>query len=124
MFTTIVCSHCTLHYCQCGKQTAEALLELYTEWIEKYPITAVTEPFGPTDELLGTALMERGDALLATTHAKALQEVSVPVLAVSHLVQCVSCMCYDYVTYIAVSYNEDKVLALTWRCQAGQRQLP
>jgi enolase len=82
--TTIVCSRCMLHYCQSRKQTAEALLELYTEWIEKYPITAVTEPFGPTDELLGTALMERGDAFLATKQAKALQEVSVCVHTVHY----------------------------------------
>lgn len=44
--------------------TAEGLLEIYLEWLEKYPITAFIEPFAPADIVHSRELLNRGHEVL------------------------------------------------------------
>lgn len=44
--------------------TAEGLLEIYLEWLEKYPITAFVEPFAPADIVHSRELLNRGHEVL------------------------------------------------------------
>lgn len=45
-------------------RTGSDLLEIYLEWLEKYPISAFIEPFGPCDVGLSKELLHRGDEVL------------------------------------------------------------
>lgn len=44
--------------------TAEGLLDMYLEWLEKYPVTAFVEPFAPTDVSYSKELLNRGNQIL------------------------------------------------------------
>lgn len=44
--------------------TAEGLLDVYLEWLEKYPITAFVEPFAPADVTHSKELLNRGHQVL------------------------------------------------------------
>lgn len=46
--------------------STQALLDIYLEWLEKYPITAFVEPFAAADVAMSKELLIRGNQILQT----------------------------------------------------------
>lgn len=51
--------------------STQALLDIYLEWLEQYPITAFVEPFAATDVVASKELLIRGNQVLQTKAAGA-----------------------------------------------------
>lgn len=51
--------------------STQALLDIYLEWLEQYPITAFVEPFASTDIVASKELLIRGNQVLQTKAAGA-----------------------------------------------------
>lgn len=51
--------------------STQALLDIYLEWLEQYPITAFVEPFAATDVVASKELLIRGNQILQTKAASA-----------------------------------------------------
>ena len=45
------------------------MLDVYSEWLQAYPIASMMEPFGAPDAHLGSQLVAKGNAALAARHA-------------------------------------------------------
>lgn len=61
--------------------TAQGLLDIYLEWLEKYPITAFVEPFAVADILTSKDLLARGQQTLQAKAAQSTQENLEPTVA-------------------------------------------
>lgn len=60
---------------------AQGLLDIYLEWLEKYPITAFIEPFAVADILTSKDLLARGHQILQAKTAQSTQDMLDPTVA-------------------------------------------
>lgn len=58
--------------------STQALLDIYLEWLEKYPITAFVEPFAAADVAMSKELLIRGNQILHTKAATSGGEAADP----------------------------------------------
>lgn len=62
--------------------TAQTLLDIYLEWLEKYPITAFIEPFAIADVAVSKELLVRGNQVLQSKAARSNGEAATGALKV------------------------------------------
>lgn len=61
--------------------STQALLDIYLEWLEKYPIAAFIEPFAAADVATSKELLIRGNQILQAKAASSSGEVADPIAA-------------------------------------------